>query len=475
MEELRGENNLALDIKNLFSSTHLEEKRSELPKQAISLLPLLFPKFVITTNFDETLEIVYKECHPLLHVIQPGHPELLKQFLRKSGSTGLFKLHGGVTGGFIEYSSIVFTEKQYDLHYAPNSPLTLDLKRCLKSKMMLFLGCSLGQDRTMDFLKSIIEPGEHHYTIINCKKAERDHKIKELSEKNIRAILYEEDRHEAVRVILEHLLEETNPEKYQENLKNKQMEQFGVKTEKCQKSDIKTAWKYFTQANQYYDSKKYDRAIDSLDKAIALQSDEPLFYNKRGLARYNLNQSDLAIDDYNKAIELDQYYAEPHCNRALIYADRGDSSAARSGFLVAIRLDPNCSEFYKQDGLFCLNSLGLYGQAIEDFNEAIKLKSDDESNYYNRGLAYYQLGQYSQAIEDFTNAIELNSYYQDAYYCRGQIYKELNKYNEAISDYSIIIKLNFKYKEAYLKRAEIYRLQGQIDKAIQDEEYAKKL
>ena len=58
LEELRGENNLALDIKNLFSSTHLEKKRSELPKQAISLLPLLFPKFVITTNFDETLEIL---------------------------------------------------------------------------------------------------------------------------------------------------------------------------------------------------------------------------------------------------------------------------------------------------------------------------------------------------------------------------------------------------------------------------------
>ncbi len=216
LEELRGENNLALDIKNLFSSTHLEKKRSELPKQAISLLPLLFPKFVITTNFDETLEIVYKEYPPLLHVIQPGHPELLKQFLRESGSTGLFKLHGGVTGGFIEYSNIVFTEKQYDLHYAPNSPLTLDLKRCLKSKMMLFLGCSLGQDRTIDFLKSIIEPGEHHYTIINCKKAERDHKIKELSDKNIRAILYEgRNEHEAVRIILERLLEETNPEQYQ--------------------------------------------------------------------------------------------------------------------------------------------------------------------------------------------------------------------------------------------------------------------
>ena len=57
------------------------------------------------------------------------------------------------------------------------------------------------KDRTMDILHDIAEPGEYHYAILNCPKEQRDKRIKELGA--IRAILYEDGRHEAVRVILE--------------------------------------------------------------------------------------------------------------------------------------------------------------------------------------------------------------------------------------------------------------------------------
>lgn len=56
----------------------------------------------------------------------------------------------------------------------------------------------------MDILHDIAEPGEYHYAIFNCPKEQRDKRIKELGA--IRVILYEDGRHEAVRVILEQLL-----------------------------------------------------------------------------------------------------------------------------------------------------------------------------------------------------------------------------------------------------------------------------
>lgn len=46
------------------------------------------------------------------------------------------------------------------------------------------------------------------------QKSERDEKIKKFGNKHIRAILYEAGHHEAVRIILEHLLEETAPDIY---------------------------------------------------------------------------------------------------------------------------------------------------------------------------------------------------------------------------------------------------------------------
>ena len=216
LENFRGSANLARDIAQLFASCKLESKKGIMSQQAICLLPLLFSGLVLTTNFDETLETVYQEYgYPFQAVFHPGHSELLTQFLRERGNRGLFKLHGTISGDFIEYSHIVFTKRQYKIHYGWNAPLPKELRKCLEQKAILFLGCSLEQDITMKLLKKVLEPGAYHYTIISCKVSERDQKIKGLGKKHIRAIIYEDGRHEAVRVILERLLEETAPQIFQ--------------------------------------------------------------------------------------------------------------------------------------------------------------------------------------------------------------------------------------------------------------------
>ena len=215
LEDFRAPVNLARDLAGIFTADKLEQKREQLPKEPISLLPYLFPELVLTTNFDETLETVYREGgYPFQTVFLPGHPELLRQLTRQGGVRSLFKLHGTVTGGLIEYEKIVFTQAQYDRHYGKDSPLTRELKDCFKNRMMLFLGCSLESDRTMELLQEVIQPGDSYYSVVSCEPSERDEKVRQLGEKHIRAILYEKDHHEAVRVILEHLLEEIDPESY---------------------------------------------------------------------------------------------------------------------------------------------------------------------------------------------------------------------------------------------------------------------
>lgn len=217
LERLRTPINLERDLAHLFSAERLEQNRKELSKEPIVLLPYLFPNFVITTNFEETLETVYKESgHSFGKVFTPGSPEVLSQYLRKVNHCALFKIHGTITDGIVEYGKIVFTAEQYKRHYAAGAPLTKELKQCFEGKLMLFLGCSLQDDQTMKLLQEMIKLGVENYTIIDCKKSECDDKVGMLGEKRIRAIVYEHKRHEAVRVILEHLLEEINPDKYKE-------------------------------------------------------------------------------------------------------------------------------------------------------------------------------------------------------------------------------------------------------------------
>ena len=48
-------------------------------------------------------------------------------------------------------------------------------------------------------------------------------------------------------------------------------------------------------------------------------------------------------------------------------------------------------------------------EAIEDYNEAIRLNPNYSESYYNRGLAKLQLGKIEEAIKDFITAYELDN------------------------------------------------------------------
>ena len=47
-------------------------------------------------------------------------------------------------------------------------------------------------------------------------------------------------------------------------------------------------------------------------------------------------------------------------------------------------------------------------EAIQHYDEAIRLKPDDAGAYNNRGNAKYELGLYKEAIQDYDEAIRIN-------------------------------------------------------------------
>ncbi len=56
-----------------------------------------------------------------------------------------------------------------------------------------------------------------------------------------------------------------------------------------------------------------------------------------------------------------------------------------------------------------LQKEGRVQQAIDQYDQAIRLNPLYAPTYYNRGLAYYDLGQFQRAIEDFDEAFRLGS------------------------------------------------------------------
>ena len=196
-------------------------ERENLQKSAAYMLPLLFPDSpCVTTNFDRVLESV-NETHgkKFDYVLPPDEVGQLTRTLQHN-QHNLFKLHGDIGKDGMTSDKIVFTEKQYNRAYTEQTHIKDALLNWFRNSVMLFLGCSLSKDRTLDLLgevHSTSQQGAQHFAILPCEDEEKaGSRLAELFlTYGIRPIFYPQGQHDSVQVILERLLEETNQPAYQ--------------------------------------------------------------------------------------------------------------------------------------------------------------------------------------------------------------------------------------------------------------------
>ena len=88
------------------------------------------------------------------------------------------------------------------------------------------------------------------------------------------------------------------------------------------------------------------------------------FYNQ-GVAHSKKGETDLAISDYNKALEINPKYDGAYINHGVAYGQKGE-----------------------------------YDQAISDCNKALEINPDFAEAYHNRGIIYYVKKEYDKTWED---------------------------------------------------------------------------
>ncbi len=84
-----------------------------------------------------------------------------------------------------------------------------------------------------------------------------------------------------------------------------------------------------------------DSAVADYSKAIELRSMEPSSYLNRGVAYLNKKSYDLAILDFSKVIELDPARSVAYLNRGNVFEKKGETQKALTDFQKAADLDPN--------------------------------------------------------------------------------------------------------------------------------------
>jgi IMP dehydrogenase/GMP reductase/lipoprotein NlpI len=224
---------------------------------------------------------------------------------------------------------------------------------------------------------------------------------------------------------------------------------------------------YYNRGVIYYNQQKYELALADYNKAINLNPNLAEAYVNRGLLYSKQQKYELGLADYNKAIDMNPNLAQAYYNRGVIYYNQQKYELALADYNKAIELNPNFAEAYVSRGILYYNQQ-KYDLALSDYNKAIEINPNNAGPYYNRGLLYSDLQKYDLALADYNQAIRINPNYADAYLNRGVLYRHLQKYDLALADWNKAIEINPNYALAYNNRGVVYALTRDFPKALAD-------
>ncbi len=191
----------------------------------------------------------------------------------------------------------------------------------------------------------------------------------------------------------------------------------------------------------------------------------PLFwaYYFRATAKYELEEYSGCISDSSTAIDIGL--------NIIKYDSDGEFTAASARSWTILT--------YNGRGL-AKRSKDNYQDALDDFDEALKLCQDDDVHhkkqiYYNMGLTKKDMGDDKGAADAFTSSIELSPDEINPYYYRGLSRYKIREHDGAHDDFSHVIDnvkkeehLDFNLKRTYLYRGAIRTRTDDMEGALHD-------
>lgn len=194
----------------------------------------------------------------------------------------------------------------------------------------------------------------------------------------------------------------------------------------------------------------YNHAIEIFNGILKKNGESLCALRGLGLIYQTMNQDELAVEYYEKALDVNPDLIKIHDDLGLIYQRLGKTEKAKEHFKIACEkgVSVACSDlkkwatkpenphkegtsdYYYQEGKN-LQGVGNYDGAIEAFKKAIE---KDPKHYLALESLGYELemkGQLEEALKYYLTASEIKPDYANVYDNLGFVYKKLNRLKES--------------------------------------------
>ncbi|MEL6580319.1 MAG: tetratricopeptide repeat protein [Cyanobacteria bacterium J06621_12] len=152
---------------------------------------------------------------------------------------------------------------------------------------------------------------------------------------------------------------------------------------------------------------RYEEAIASCDKCLAINPNEDRAWFNRGFALGELERYEEAIASYDKCLAINP-------NKDIAWFNRGVD----------------------------LSRLERYEEVIASYDKCLAINPNEDTAWFNRGVDLSRLERYEEAIASYDKCLAINPNQDTAWLNRGVVLGELERYEEAIASYDKCLAIN---------------------------------
>lgn len=233
---------------------------------------------------------------------------------------------------------------------------------------------------------------------------------------------------------------------------------FGSGERKITKTTLKEAQETFFQAVKLYNEGRFDEAVEYLNKQLAIV-DDPDAYNYLAKIYLEKGEIELAIENFQKAIEFKQDFFEPNFELGKIYFSMNDYKNASKYLTVAATAQTDniealslTAETYKMTG--------HPDDAIVLYEKVLSIKPDDAVANAKIGEIYFQKLDYEEAVNYLNEALIAN-FEENIAMQLAKSYLELGNLKAAMNTIDDILAENKENKQAQALKRVIQYKEGQ--------------
>ena len=173
------------------------------------------------------------------------------------------------------------------------------------------------------------------------------------------------------------------------------------------------------------------------------------------LARMKLMQIASARDEHPAALahglqilDIDAEHARALNGIGVALAALGRTDEAIERYEQALKVEPGLSDAHVNYGI-ALASKGRHDEAIQQYHAALERNPKSAEAHCNLGVALSALGKHAEAVEDYQRALALKRDYADAHYNLGLAFGRLGRADDAIQAYQAAIEASAEHANAH--------------------------